>query len=118
MLLRAFLLSAAAMTFVSAAAPAAAQEGQVVVITGKKVPPGYEPVTQTVSIADLNLMTTGGVQEMEERVAHAVAVVCPMPAGTSPQYEMRDYDACRQFALDGARPQMDRAIAAARAAGH
>ena len=52
---------------------------------------------------------------MEKRVAHGVAQVCPMPNANSPRYEKRDYEACRKFAMDGARPQMDRAVAAAKA---
>jgi UrcA family protein len=94
------------------AAPAIAQE-QSIVITGQKLPSGYELVTSTVQIADLNLATNAGVQEMEKRVAHGVATVCPTPSGTAPGYELHDYDACKKFAWAGARPQMDKAVQAA-----
>ena len=94
------------------AAPAIAQE-QEIVITGQKLPSGYELVTSTVQIGDLNLATSAGVAEMEKRVAHGVATVCPTPSGTAPAYEVHDYDACKKFAWDGARPQMDKAVARA-----
>lgn len=113
MLARALIVPVVAISAFAAAAPPAAQPGAVV-ITGRKVPPSFEPVTRTVKIGDLNLATGSGVKQMEKRVAHGVAEVCPMPAGNSPNYERRDYEACRKFAMDGARPQMDRALAAAR----
>ena len=94
------------------AAPAIAQE-QNIVITGQKLPPGYELVTSSVQIGDLNLASSAGVAEMEKRVAHGVATVCPTPSGTAPDYEMHDYDSCKKFAWAGARPQMDRAVQAA-----
>ena len=95
------------------AGPAAAQQEQQIVITGQKLPQGYELVTSTVQIADLNLATSAGVQQMEKRVAHGVATVCPTPGGIAPSYEQRDYEACQKFAWAGARPQMDRAVQAA-----
>lgn len=94
-----------------AATPATAQ--QQIVITGKKIPPGYEAITRTVKITDLNLGTKAGVEEMEKRVAHAIAKVCPTPGGISPSYEQRDADACLDYARAGAREQMDRAIQSA-----
>ena len=114
MLLRALIVPIVATIAIAAAAPPAAETGAVI-ITGKKVPPGFEPVTRRVNIRDLNLATGTGVKAMEKRVAHGVAQVCPMPNANSPRYEKRDYEACRKFAMDGARPQMDRAVAAAKA---
>ena len=90
-------------------APATAQEPEIVV-TGQKIPPGYEPVKKVVKIGDLNLTTGAGVKEMEKRVRHAVATVCPVPAANSPSYESRDYKVCKKVAWTGARPQMDRAV--------
>ena len=78
--------------------PAAAQQEQQIVITGQKLPQGYELVTSTVQIADLNLATSAGVAADGERVAHGVATVCPTPGGIAPSYEQRDYEACQKFA--------------------
>ena len=114
MLARALIMPFAVLSVAAAAAPPPAQREEVV-ITGKKVPPGYEPVTTKVKYGDLNLATERGIKELERRVAHGVSGVCPTPPGNSPDYEMKDYEACRTFAMDGARPQMDRAIAAAKA---
>ena len=116
MLVRALALPFAVFSVVAAAAPSPAPHEEVV-ITGKKVPPGYEPVTTTVKYGDLNLTTERGVKELKRRVAHGVSGVCPTPPGNSPDYEMKDYEACRKFAMDGAQPQVDRAIAKARQGG-
>jgi UrcA family protein len=91
-----------------ASAPASAQ--QQIVITGKKIPPHYEPVTRTVNIADLNLATNAGVEEMHKRVANAIGKVCPTPGGITITYAQRDAAVCRDFAWTGARQQMDRAV--------
>lgn len=112
--LRALVLPVAAISVAGFAAEPTVQE-QGVVITGQRVPSGYEPVTTTAKYGDLNLATDVGVKELEKRVAHGVSEVCPTPAGTAPHYEITDYEACRKFAMDGARPQVDRAIAAAMA---
>ena len=64
------LALAIAVVGIAAAATAAPQE-QAIVVTGQKVPAGYEPVSQTVDIRDLNLATEAGVKEMQKRVGHA-----------------------------------------------
>lgn len=111
MLLRQLALPAVAgLGALALAAPALAQV-QGIVVTGQKLPPGYELVTSTIQIGDLNLATDAGVKEMEKRVAHGVATVCPLPAGNAPSYERRDHKACQKFAWAGARPQMDKAVA-------
>lgn len=116
MLARALIMPFAVLSVAAAAAPPTAQQEEVV-ITGKKVPPGYEPVTTKVKYGDLNLTTERGIKELKRRVAHGVSGVCPIPPGNSPHYEMKDYEACRKFAMDGAQPQVDRAIAKARQGG-
>lgn len=99
--------------FLFLAAPAIGQ-GQQIVITGKKIPPEYEPVTKIVKIGDLNLATKAGVQQMEKRVEAAVKSLCPTAMPTGAGYEEHDTKLCRDYAWAGARPQMDRAIDTAR----
>lgn len=91
------------------AVPAHAQEHEIVV-TGKKLPSGYVPVTTAVRIGDLNLSRSAGVKEMQRRVARAVSSVCPAPPSLSESYEERDFKLCRDYAWASARPQMERAV--------
>ncbi|WP_324826658.1 UrcA family protein [Qipengyuania zhejiangensis] len=96
------------------AMPASAQ-GQEIVVTGKmNVPEGYDPVTSVVSIADLDLSSSAGEAEMEERVAAAVKKLCwshPKPA----RWQVKDSEFCSEFAWESARPQMEAALERARA---
>lgn len=62
--------------------------------------------TESVLHRDLNLASAQGAKALMFRVSGAVRRVC------APQ-ERYDYTQCRQFAWNGARPQMDRAIARA-----
>ena len=95
--------------FLLTSAPATAQEQQLVV-TGKKIPEGFEPVTKVVKIGDLNLATSTGVKEMNKRVAYAVNWLCPAPPANAADYEERDMKVCRDFAWSSVRPQMERAV--------
>lgn len=96
---------------VLASTPAIAQ-GQEIVITVKRLPNGFEPVSQTVKIADLNLATSAGVSAMEKRVTGAIGSMCTVTGspGVAPANEGKT---CRDYAWASARPQMDRAVQAA-----
>jgi UrcA family protein len=95
------------------ASPASAQP-QEIVVTGKKVPEGYHAVKRTVSIKGLDLSTPAGAAEMEKRVATAVEWICQSHLAVGKE-EQRDSKLCSDFAWASARPQMDRALHAARA---
>lgn len=95
------------------AAPASAQD-QEIVVTGKmKIPAGYEAVKRVVSIKDLDLATPGGAAELEKRVGGAVESICASPPPFTND-EKRDSKACSDYAWATARPQMDRALQRAR----
>lgn len=97
---------------VMASAPAMAQ-GQEIVVTAERLPSGFEPVSQTVNIADLNLATPAGVSAMEKRVTGAVNSMCDVKgtAGVAPANERK---ICRNYAWASAKPQMQSAIQAAK----
>src|SRR5512147_451076 len=104
-------MAAGLAAVVLASAPAIAQ-GQEIVITAKRLPSGFEPVSQTVNIADLNLATSAGGSAMEKRVSGAIKSMCTVtgPTGVAPAKEGKT---CRDYAWASARPQMDRAVQAA-----
>lgn len=104
-------MAAGIAAVVLASAPAIAQ-GQEIVITVKRLPNGFEPVSQTVKIGDLNLATSAGVSTMENRVTGAIKSMCTVTGstGVAPANEGKT---CRDFAWASAKPQMDRAIQAA-----
>lgn len=88
----------AAVTVLSAVSPALAQEA----------------VTKTaqVSVADLNLSSPAGVERLHNRVRSAARSVC----GTNAPQDIDQriaYNQCQKAAIEGAKPQMDRLIAAA-----
>ena len=87
---------------------AAAAEPEIVVSGGKEIPRGYEKVTKTVSIVDLDLTTEAGTGKMEERVGEAIDSICK----AIKRKRVREY--CNDYAWSDARPQMERAIAKAR----
>ena len=94
--------------------PSVAQPQQEIVVTGKaKVPEGYHAVKRNVSIKGLDLSTPAGATEMERRVAAAVEWICQshLAVGTE---EQNDSKLCSDFAWASARPQMDKALQAAR----
>lgn len=91
------------------AAPALAQQ-QEIVVTGKmKIPEGYEPVKRNVSIKGIDLATPAGVSEMHKRVGNAVEAICETHRAMGKE-EKRDSRLCSDFAWASARPQMDRVI--------
>lgn len=95
------------------AAPAIAQQ-QEIIVTGKmKIPKGFEPIKRIVSIKGLDLATPAGANQMERRVSRAVENICATPPPVTNE-EKRDSKLCSDFAWASARPQMDRAIRAAR----
>jgi UrcA family protein len=96
---------------VLAPAPALAQ-GQEIVITVKRLPNGFEPVTQNVKISDLNLATSEGVSAMEKRVTGAINSMCTV-TGSTGILPANEGKTCRDYAWASARPQMDRATQAA-----
>ena len=93
-----------ALVIASASLPADGRP--TVVITGDERP------SVLVSYAALNLAMSSGQRELHYRVNHAVRTVCRESVGPSPIIiaEQR----CRQFAWQGALPQMKRAIQRAR----
>ena len=95
------------------ASPALAQP-QEIVVTGKAIPEGFHAVKRNVSIKGLDLSTPSGASEMERRVAQAVEWICQSHLAVGKE-EQSDSKACSDFAWASARPQMDRALQAARA---
>jgi UrcA family protein len=95
------------------AAPAIAQQ-QEIVVTGKmKIPAGYEPVKRVVSIRGLDLATSACASEMERRVSKSVGRICASPPPVTNE-EKRVSKLCSDFAWASARPQMNRALYNAR----
>ncbi len=102
----------AGLAVVVASAPAMAQ-GKEIVITAKRLPSGFEPVSQKVNIADLNLATSAGVATMDKRVTAAVNSMCEVK-GTPGVAPTKERNICRDYAWASARPQMHLAIEAAK----
>lgn len=95
------------------AIPAIAQDdGGEIVVTGKEIPEGMEPVSKKVSIKDLDLTTQAGVDKMESRVAGAVKSICSPAFSRRMSKEKREI--CSDYAWASARPQMEEAIERAR----
>lgn len=69
--------------------------------------PEPDSLTEVVSYADLNLASAYGATTLDRRVRGAVGRVCE-PLDMRESFNEHGY--CRSFALNGARPQMDRAI--------
>ncbi len=88
----------------------AAQEAPIVII--RKLPPSPDVLVRTVYVADLDLKSAVGQQEMEKRVGKAVedmcVVVAPLPSYKGPMTKP-----CRDDAWASARPQMEMAVRAA-----
>lgn len=79
-----------------------AQARPVVVLAPPDVP------TRRVGYADLNLATSSGEKMLDRRVGQAVRSVCNEAIGNG--FDFYGMIECRDFAWDGARPQMNRAI--------
>lgn len=88
-------------------APAAAQEAPIVIT--RTLPPSPDLLVRTVSIADLDLKSATGQQEMEKRVAKAVEDMCTIVAPL-PSYKGPLEQPCRDEAWGSARPQMTFAV--------
>ena len=71
------------------------------------------PPTRRVGYADLNLATQVGERILVRRVRSAVKEVCEEEVGPSPMFHYEH--SCRVLTLKDARPQLDQAIARARA---
>jgi UrcA family protein len=109
------LCAAVALTALSVAVVTPAQaKSQPVTVTAQRA---SDLPTQRVSFADLNLASASDQGILETRVGHAVKEVC----GEREQLAIKTltsfshYVACRDFAWDGARPQLAAAIDRARA---
>jgi UrcA family protein len=67
-----------------------------------------EPSKTVVSYADLNLSTPAGRAALQQRLAHAVEMVCPAGSERMGLDKQLAYDACRKQAWDSIRPQLTR----------
>lgn len=95
---------ALALTF--GAADAATVKDVTVVAT-----PPEDALSERVSYADLNLASDMDVRRLNFRVGAAVNRVC-LPLDQRSTYAQ--HNSCRSFARNGAKPQVERAIARAR----
>lgn len=92
------VLAGAAATFIAAASPASAQDGDVVI---RGLPEGTK--VERVSYRDLNLRLIAHLNILNERVGRAVRQVCDF----EPRDNMSDsYRDCSNAAWAGARPQI------------
>ena len=100
---------AAGLSALLAAAPAAAQQAWVVTA------PIEEDGVRRVSVRydDLDLASVAGRERLDRRVRGAIRFVCPAGMGVPHVKEQQLISDCRSFAMDGARPQLERAFAAA-----
>ncbi len=91
----------------AAIAQPASQEAPIVIT--HRLSPSPDLLMRIVSIADLDLKSPAGQQEMEKRVGKAVedmcAVVAPLPSYKGPLEQP-----CRDEAWASARPQMTEAV--------
>ena len=93
----------AALTAISAS-PAFAEP----VVTGKRLQIDEDQVTRVVRFNDLNLATADGEKRLARRVSGAVSYVCAGAANFTVAAS------CHSYAWNGARPQMQLALAQAR----
>lgn len=103
------LSMAASLGLACLAMPATAQVSEIVVKGGVQTPPGTDPVTMTVNIADIDLSTEAGEAEMYDRVKAAIKHICwshPKPA----RWQVRDSEECDEFAWSSVKPQMEDAL--------
>jgi UrcA family protein len=89
-----FLIAMTSTVLLAAtAAPAVAQSG------------GGAPQT-VVSYADLNLSSSAGRTELQQRLSHAVDMVCPTSSQRMGLDQRAAYDSCRKQAWASIRPQL------------
>ena len=99
------LVTGAALALLAAfSAPASAREVTVL------APPPEDHLTERVSYADLDLATDPGIKTLTFRVRGAVKRVC---APLDQRVTFAEHSECRSYAWNGARPQMERAVARA-----
>jgi UrcA family protein len=80
------------------------QEAPIVIV--RRIAPSPDVLVRTVSVADLDLRSAVGQQEMEKRVGKAVEDMCVIVAPL-PSYKGPMEKPCRDEAWASARPQMD-----------
>jgi len=74
-------------------------------------PPPEGSLSERVRYADLDLASPEGVDLLSMRISGAVSRVC---SPFDQKSTFSEHGACKSFAWNGARPQMDRAVARAR----
>lgn len=87
-----------------------AQEAPIVIV--RRLSPSPDVLVRTVYVADLDLKSAAGRQEMENRVGKAVEDMCVI-VSPLPSYKGPLEKPCRDEAWASARPQMDLAMRAA-----
>ena len=80
------------------------QEAPIVIV--KRLGPSPDVLVRTVYVADLDLRSAAGQQEMEKRVGKAVEDICVI-VSPLPSYKGPLEKPCRDEAWASARPQMD-----------
>jgi UrcA family protein len=98
---------AGAMPTSPATAQPSSQEAPIVIT--RRIFPSPDLLVRTVSIADLDLKSAAGQQEMEKRVGKAVEDMCAI-VGPLPSYKGPMEQPCRDEAWASARPQMTYAV--------
>lgn len=93
------------------AVPASAQPAQPAgeetpIVIVHRLAPSPDVMVRTVSVADLDLRSAAGQQEMEKRVGKAVEDMCVIVAPL-PSYKGPMEKPCRDEAWASARPQME-----------
>jgi len=102
-------LAMSALVAAGAAAPAAAQNKDVVV-TGAD----SDAVVRLVDFRDLNLASAPGERALVKRVRYAVSDVCMEAVGDNKGYLLQASTNCRTASWAGAEPQVARAVQRAR----
>ena len=95
------------------AIPAAAALAVAAVLVVPTVSHAQDTRSMTVSYADLNLVSSSGQDRLQRRVSLAASYVCGQ-ADTRDFNWAREVQACRNSAIDGARPAVLAAINNAR----
>lgn len=85
-----------------------------IALAGLSTPAFAKAETREVRIADLDLTTAQGQQTLDARLDSAARASCGAPGSRSLQ-ALAAHRRCREAALAAARPQADRAVAAAMA---
>ena len=100
------LATACGLALLTGTAASAADKD--VTVVGEAAP--ADILSERVSYADLDLASSAGIERLGLRVRGAVKSVCEPH---DERHSFGDYGACRSYALDGAEPQMELAIARA-----